>query len=303
MSAGCIDLHCHSTASDGRLAPEDVVALACQKGLRAVALTDHDTVGGLAAFHKAGLTAGLETLSGVEISATFDKGTMHIVGLFVDPAHAGFLAFLKELADGRKVRNPKIVAKLNELGMPITMDEVEREAGVKDDGPGGGAIDKSVGRPHIAAVLIQKGYVKDKPEAFDKYLAKGKPCYFSRFTASPGESIRQIHAASGLAILAHPPYLVKEWNTAEIDGIVGGLKAAGLDGIEVHYSTHSPEQTAFIGDLARKYGLLPSGGSDFHGETQGGRSGHTVELGTGMGHNLRIPYEILEGLKRRKLER
>lgn len=303
MSTGCVDLHCHSTASDGRLTPEEVVALACQKGLRAVALTDHDTVGGLGAFHKAGSASGLETLSGVEISATFDTGTMHIVGLFVDPAHAGLQAFLKELADGRKIRNPRIVAKLNELGMSLTMDEVEREAGMKDDGPGGGAIDKSVGRPHIAAVLIKKGYVKNKAEAFDKYLAKGKPCYFSRFSASPGESIHQIHAAGGLAILAHPPYLTKEWDTTEIDAIVGGLKTAGLDGIEVHYSTHSPEQTAFIGGLAKKYDLMPSGGSDFHGETNGGRKGRTVELGTGFGNNLSVPYEILEGLRQRKLER
>lgn len=303
MSAGTIDLHCHSTASDGRLSPEQVAALAHTKGLKAVALTDHDTVAGVAAFSKACAASGIEAIPGVEVSAEYAKGTMHIVGLFVDTANPGFLAFLKQLADGRKVRNPQIVAKLNELGMQLTMAEVEEEAGIKDDGPGGGAIDKSIGRPHIAGVLIKKGYVKDKQDAFDKYLAKGKPCYFSRFVASPTESIRQIHAAGGLAILAHPPYLMKEWNEAELDGVVAGLKAEGLDGIEVHYSTHSPSQTQFIAGLAAKHGLAVSGGSDFHGETQGGRSGQTVELGAGIGGNLRIPYAVLEALKKRRVQR
>lgn len=299
MSVGAIDLHCHSTASDGRLSPEQVAALALTKGLKAVALTDHDTVAGVAAFSKACAASGIEAIPGVEVSAEYPKGTMHIVGLFVDTANAAFLTFLKQLADGRKVRNPQIVAKLNELGMQIAMAEVEEEAGMKDDGPGGGAIDKSIGRPHIAGVLIKKGYVKDKQDAFDKYLAKGKPCYFSRFVASPTESIRQIHSAGGLAILAHPPYLMKEWNEAELDAAVAGLKAEGLDGIEVHYSTHSPRQTQVIAGLAAKYGLAISGGSDFHGESQGGRSGQTVELGTGIGGNLSISYSVLEDLKKR----
>jgi len=297
MPNDTIDLHCHSTASDGRLAPEEVVALAVKKNLRALALTDHDTVGGIAAFQQAGAAAGLETIPGVEVSAEFTKGTMHIVGLFVDIGNASFLAFLKQLADGRKVRNPQIVNKLNELGMQITMAEVEAEAGIKDDGPGGGAIDKSIGRPHIAGVLIKKGYVKDKQDAFDKYLAKGAACYFSRFVASPAESIRQIHAAGGVAILAHPPYLMKQWDPVELETIVRDLKAAGLDGIEVHYSTHSPEQTRVIAELADKLGLVPSGGSDFHGEPAGGRGGKTVELGTGLGGNLAIPYAVLERLK------
>jgi predicted metal-dependent phosphoesterase TrpH len=188
------------------------------------------------------------------------------------------------------------------MGMDITMEEVEIEAGMKDDGPGGGAVDKSVGRPHIASVLIRKGYAKDKQEVFDKFLAKGAPAYFSRFTASPEESIKQIHAAGGVAILAHPPYLLKEENDAEMDAIVGGLKAAGLDGIEVHYSTHTPKQTEFISGLAKKYSLLPSGGSDFHGEPAVKAGDVAIDLGVGKG-NLRIPDEILENFKKLKASR
>lgn len=298
MSDAQIDLHCHSTASDGRLSPTQVVEKAAGLGLKALALTDHDTVGGIEEFLKAGRSAGLETIPGVEVSAQFAKGTMHIVGLFVDPAHGEFRAFLKKLADGRKIRNPQIVKKLNEQGVQITMAEVEEEAGLRDDGPGGGAIDKSVGRPHIASLLIKKGYVKDKQEAFDKYLAKGASCYVTRFVASPKESIAMIHAAGGVAILAHPPYL-KADDDADMERIVGGLRAEGLDGIEVHYSTHTPEQTALCARLAEKYDLAPSGGSDFHGEPAGGRDGKTVELGTGIGRNLRIPYAVLENLKAR----
>lgn len=296
----CVDLHSHSTASDGRLTPQQLVARAREIGLRALALTDHDTVGGLEALHAAAKDSGLETISGVEISADFAKGTMHIVGLFVSTADPEFRAFLKKLADGRNIRNPQIVEKLRGMGFDITMKEVEDEAGIGVEGGGGGAIDKSIGRPHISAVLIKKGFVRNKQEAFDKYLAKGAPAYVSRFVASPEESIRQIHSAGGIAVLAHPTYLKAE-STDEMERIVGDLKSKGLDGIEVHYSTHTPEQTELCARLATKFDLTPSGGSDFHGET--GRTGKTVELGTGIGNSLRIPYRVLEGLKARHAAR
>ena len=295
-----IDLHCHSTASDGRLTPAQLIDRAHEVGLKAIALTDHDTLAGLGTFHTCGKKLGIETISGVEVSADYEKGTMHIVGLFIDTQHQAFRAFLKQLADGRKVRNPQIVNRLNELGLAITMEEVETEAGVIDAGVGGGAIDKSIGRPHIAAVMIKKGFVKTKQEAFDKYLAKGGQAYFTRFVASPEDSIGQIHSAGGLAILAHPPYL-KAANDDEMDAIVGDLKKKGLDGIEVHYSTHTPEQTALCAKLAQKYDLVPSGGSDFHGEV--GRSGRSVELGSGIDGKLSIPYEVLEKLKERRARR
>jgi len=218
----------------------------------------------------------------------------------VDSNNQEFRAFLKCLGDGRKVRNPQIIHKLNELGLKITMREVEQEAGMADNGPGGGAIDKSVGRPHIAAVLIRKGYVKNKQEAFEKYLAKGKPAYVPRFVATPIDSIRQIHKAEGLAILAHPFYLKAE-DESELESIVGDLKKKGLDGIETFYSTHTPEQQALAERIADKFELLRSGGSDFHGED--GRSGVRVDMGTGINGTLHVPYDLLGKLKEKRTKR
>ncbi|MEI6234566.1 MAG: PHP domain-containing protein [Planctomycetota bacterium] len=300
MTGARIDLHNHSTASDGRLTPAQLVEMAKNRGLAAIALTDHDTVAGLAMFHEAGKKRGIETISGVEVSADFEKGTMHIIGLFVDSKNQEFRAFLKCLADGRKVRNPQIIQKLNDLGMKLTMREVETEAGMADNGPGSGAIDKCVGRPHIAAVMIRKGYVANKQEAFDKFLAKGKPAYMPRFVATPAESIRQIHNAEGLAILAHPFYLKAE-DDAELESIIADLKKKGLDGMEVYYSTHTPEQKALAARIATDLNLIVSGGSDFHGEE--GRSGHRVDMGTGINGTLSIPYEILENLKAKRMKR
>jgi len=297
---GHIDLHCHSTASDGRFTPAQLVERAKLRNLRALALTDHDTVAGLGMFHDTGRKIGVETISGVEVSAEFARGTMHMLGLFVDPQQQAFRAFLKKLADGRKVRNPLIVARLNELGMAITMEEVEAEAGVKDNGPGGGAIDKSIGRPHIAAVLIKKGYVRTKQEAFDKYLAKGVSAYVPRFVATPQDSIEQIRSAGGLAILAHPPYLKAE-NDEDLEAIVKDLRDKGLDGIEVWYGTHSPEQTALCQSLASKFDLVATGGSDFHGEPTRGSA--TADLGSGINGPLQIAYSVLEKLKERRASR
>ncbi len=294
LTAARIDLHSHSTASDGRLTPVQLVEMAKNRGLSAIALTDHDTVAGLAMFHEAGKKRGIETVSGVEVSADFEKGTMHILGLFVDSQNQEFRAFLKSLANGRKVRNPLIIQKLNELGMKITMQEVEQEAGVSENCSGGGAIDKCVGRPHIAAVLIRKGFIKNKQEAFDNFLAKGKPAYVPRFVATPAESIRQIHNAEGFAILAHPFYLKAE-DDVELESIVADLKTKGLDGIEVYYSTHTQEQKEVADKIAKNLSLLVSGGSDFHGEE--GRNGQRVDLGTGINGTLSVPYEVLEKLK------
>lgn len=295
MGDGYIDLHCHSTASDGRLTPAELVETAVGLNLKALALTDHDTVAGVGPLIEAAHAVKLETVNGVEVSARFDRGSMHIVGLFVDISNRGFLEFLGKLSEGRRIRNPKILAKLAEHGLDVSMEEVEEEAGL--DAGGGGAVDKSVGRPHIASVMINKGYVKDKSEAFDKYLAKGQSCYVSRFVASPEETIRQIHAAKGLAILAHPPYL-KASSEEELESLIRGLKEHGLDGIEVHYSTHTKQQTEMCLRFAEKLDLVPSGGSDFHGEPASDGQG-PVELGTGIRKNLKVPYSILTGLKER----
>jgi predicted metal-dependent phosphoesterase TrpH len=295
-----IDLHCHSTASDGRLTPMELVEKAKAAGLKALALTDHDTVSGLAMFHLAGKKFGVETISGVEISADCDKGSMHIIGLFVDSASQAFRAFLKNLSDGRKLRNPQIVARLNELGMDITMEEVEAAAQAPQRAELGGVIDKNIGRTHIADVLVCKGYVPSSFDAFTRLLNKGQPAYVPRLVASPQEAIHQIHGAGGLAILAHPPYL-RPQSDGELDDIVGNLKNMGLDGIEVYYATHTPEQTALCERLAQKHDLLASGGSDFHGEA--GRSGTFVALGSGINSALAIPYSLVERMRERRLKK
>jgi len=300
LSQELIDLHCHSSASDGRLTPAQLVERAKHLGLKALALTDHDTVAGLGLFHVAGRTHGIETVSGVEISADYPTGTMHMLGLFVDSQNQAFRAFLKQLSDGRQVRNPQIISRLNELGMAITMEEVEAEAGALREGLGPHAGGKSVGRPHIAAVLIKKGYVESKQAAFDRFLAKGRAAYVARFLAPPEESINQIRSARGFAILAHPPYLLAS-DEAEMERDIGALKEMGLDGIEVYFSTHTPEQTALCLRLAKKFDLLISGGSDFHGEL--GRGGTAVELGSGVNGELRVPYDVLAKLKECKARR
>jgi hypothetical protein len=223
-----------------------------------------------------------------------------MLGLFVDSQNQLFRSFLKQLAEGRRVRNPQIIKCLNDLGMAITMDEVEAEAGVPNGGIASHPTGKSVGRPHIAAVLIKKGYVKTKQEAFDRFLAKGQPAYVSRFVASSEESINQIHSARGLAILAHPPYLLPK-DEAELESTVRDLKAKGLDGLEVYFSTHTADQTAMCLRVAKKLDLVISGGSDFHGEL--GRGGAVVELGAGVNNNLSIPYDVLATLKKRHASR
>jgi len=291
-----VDLHCHSTASDGRLTPAQLVERAKTVGLRALALTDHDTVAGVSSFQAAARATGLEAIAGVEVSADYEKGTMHIVGLYVDAQSQSFRAFLKHLADGRKVRNPQIVEQLNNLGMAISMGEVEQEANQNAADAQEGLVEKSIGRPHIAAVMIKRGYVKTKQEAFERFLAKGKPAYISRFSAAPDECIKQIHTAGGLAILAHPSYLNAADDT-EMTEIIGELKGNGLDGIEVFYSTHSRNQTALCLHLAEKFDLLQSGGSDFHGEP--GRGGTSVELGSGINNSVSVDYAVLEKIKAR----
>lgn len=274
-----IDLHTHSTASDGSLTPTELVAAAKAEGLAAIALTDHDTVAGVEEALEAGRRLGIEVIPGVEISAEHSPGQMHIVGLFIDPADAGLREWLAELAGGRDNRNPRIIGKLQDLGIDITMSEVAAVAG-----------EGSVGRPHIAKVLLAKGAVKTTQEAFDRYLAKGAVAYFDRLRATPEESIARIHAAGGLAILAHPN-LCGAGGERELEEVVSCLKNVGLDGIEVQYSTFSPNDADLCALLARKFDLLPSGGTDFHGATK-----PDIHLGRGRG-TVDVPYAMLEKMK------
>jgi predicted metal-dependent phosphoesterase TrpH len=260
------DLHCHTTESDGTLTPRQIVALAREIGLRTLAITDHDTIAGLAEGKAAGNDFGVRVLSGVEISVEYASRTVHMLGYCFDAGAEKLRAGLEKLVGGRNERNKKIVARLNELGMPVTLEEIEAEAG-----------GKVVGRPHIARVLLRHGYVATWEEAFDKYLARGGAAYFERLRFTPVDAVALIREAGGVAVLAHPKYVaLHEGETLE--DILRTLVDAGLEGIECYYTDHTPEETAAYLELARRYNLVATGGSDFHGSVK-----PDIALGSGKG--------------------
>lgn len=281
---GKIDLHTHSTVSDGTYSPAGLVRYAKAKGLKAMALTDHDSVEGLEVAIRVGGKIGVEVIPGVELSAEFPEGAMHLLGFFVDRTAPSFLRRLSLLQAARRERNPKVIEKLRELGFEITEEEVAAASG-------GGQI----GRPHFARVLMEKGYVETITEAFEKILGEGKPAYIAKAQFTPEECIDLIHEADGVAVLAHP-------DTLRLPEEKGGplferLVQAGLDGIEVYYSTHTPEAIGRYERLAEKWNLVKTGGSDFHGHIK-----PNIDLGVGTGA-LRLPYSLLEDLRKRKADR
>lgn len=284
-----VDLHVHSSASDGLLSPRDLVRHAREVGLKAIALTDHDTVAGVADAQAAGRDAGLEVIAGVEVSAEMDGGACHILGYFVAPEDRRLGRVLEEIRLGRDRRNRRILERLGELGCPLARDEL---AARLEDGV--------LTRAHFAAAMIEKGYVKSWDEAFERYLGRGKPAYVSRPHLAPAEAIRVIHGAGGLAVLAHPRQL--NLSAAGTEKYIEGLAAAGLDGVE----TVSPDHTA---NLARRYraaarrlGLVETGGSDWHGYPAGpvGAKGRhaRVHLGVGRG-SMAVHYAVVEAMKAR----
>lgn len=273
-----IDLHTHSLASDGSMSPAELVRHAKQKGLSAVAITDHDTVEGVKEALEEGKRIGIEVIPGIEISTNY-KPEMHILGYFIDKTE--YVNVNKELTairKGREDRNKKIISKLNELDINITFDEVKKVA-----------LGDTIGRPHFARLLMEKGYVKTMQEAFDKYLGKGGLAYFRRAELEPADGIKLIKNAGGIPVLAHPVLLRMSYT--ELDNLLVELKKYGLAGIEAIYSENTKEETGHLLRLAIKHELLVTGGSDFHGTYKG-----RIELGSGRG-NLKVPYELLEKLK------
>lgn len=274
-----IDLHTHSIASDGSMRPAELVRYAREKGLAAIALTDHDTVDGVPEALEAGAEIGMEVIPGIEISVDF-KPEMHILGYFT---HTGSYAKIRQeleiIKNGREERNKKIIHRLNELGIDITLDEVKKVS-----------LGDITGRPHIARVLVTKGCVGSIDEAFDKYLSKEGLAYFKRFELKPADGIQTIRNAGGLPVIAHPVFLRKNYN--EMHVLLGELKGYGLAGIEAYYSENSKEDTGNFLRLAIKHDLLVTGGSDYHGTFKTG-----IELGTGRG-GLKVPYELLEKLRK-----
>jgi len=280
MTMDRVDLHTHSTHSDGSLLPGQLLALAKEKGLRAIALTDHDTVAGVEEAVTAGKELGVEVVPGVEISAQFGPGTMHILGYYLQTTQPELIGALKKLQQARAARNPKIIERLQTLGLKITAAEVLELSGGQ------------VGRPHIAQALVQRGYVSSMDEAFSRYLKKGAVAYVEKFRFSPQHAIGLIRKAGGLASLAHPFTLGID-EPAELRPVVMELQAMGLEGMEVFYPEHTEQMTALYDDVAQRLGLLRTGGSDFHGDLKTGS-----DLGGGkQAHNL--DYALLQALKER----
>ncbi len=281
MSEGVIDLHTHTTCSDGSASPERLIELARAKGARAVAITDHDTV---AAFPEARAAAdrfGIEFVCGIEISAEYSPGTMHILGYCVDDASKAFTEKLDELKRAREERNPQIASRLQALGLDVDYDEVVRVAG-----------NEVVGRPHFARVMVEKGYAASIKDAFDKYLKKGAAAYIEKARLSPADSIALIRNAGGVAVLAHP-YQLNLSSAEELEGLIAELVEGGLDGIEALYSRHSPAQRASYVEIAERHELLVTGGSDYHGSYK-----PDISIVDGLG-DLEIPYGLLEAVKLR----
>jgi len=253
-----VDLHTHSNASDGQVTPAQLVRMAESRRLAAVALTDHDTIEGLPAARRAARGCpSLRFVPGIEVSANLAGGTLHILGLGIDETAQSIQDLAGLLRRARTDRNPQIVARLQALGLDVTMDDVFAAAG-------GSTEAHVVSRVHIAQALLRKRCVRSVSEAFDRYIAKGKPAYVERRRLDPPETMEAIHGAGGLAVAAHPV----QWNCrnrAQTERILRSLIRSGLDGIEVYHSDHSPQQTRAYLDLARRFDLGVTGGSDFHG--------------------------------------
>jgi predicted metal-dependent phosphoesterase TrpH len=275
------DLHMHSTHSDGTDSPRTLVEMAKARGLAAIAVTDHDTFSAWPEAKKAGEELGVRVLAGVEISVEYAGKTVHMLGYCFDSGADLLAEKLGVILKGREERNVQIVKKLNDLGMDISYDEIAAEAG-----------GKVVGRPHFAAVMIRKGYVKERQEAFDKYLAKGAAAYMDRLRFGPEDSVAMIREAGGVAVLAHPK-LVRFPEGEKLEDLVKALADAGLGGIECYYSLHTSEETEEYLRLAAKYNLVATGGSDYHG-----RNKPTISMGTGEG-NLSVPIVCADELEER----
>lgn len=279
-----IDLHIHTTASDGTCSPAQILEQAEKKRLGAISITDHDSLAGVIEALETGIPPTLKFITGVEISTRPPSGcpasgSLHILGYGVPVDDPQLSATLLQLQQARKNRNPEIIARLNEIGVSIAMDEVQREVG-----------NGQLGRPHIARTLVAKGVVASIDEAFDRYLGKGRAAYVDKYRVPAETAVELIRDSGGIAVLAHPG-LLSHCSLRDIEKLVVELKSAGLRGLEVYYPSHTPAETAAYEALARRYDLVVTGGSDFHGEAYG-----DIEMGRGNG-SLNIPMAVYEALR------
>lgn len=276
------DLHTHSTVSDGTLTPTELINKAAEIGLETIALTDHDTIEGVGeALEAAKAFPGLEVIAGTELSSLYKDKEIHIVGLFLDLTNNEFVSALDDLKEKRIKRNKKMTNKLRGLGLDLSYDELLSVSG-----------GKVVTRAHFARLLKEKGYVESKNEAFLKYIGTGKPGYVKREVLTAEKAVALIKTGGGLPIVAHP--FAYGFNIDELEQMAADFSCWGAVGMECYYSTHTEEETRLALSLCRTYDLLPSGGSDFHGDNKPG-----LELGIGYG-SLEVPKQILDDLKVKK---
>ena len=279
----CVDLHVHSNKSDGSLSPSDLVLEAKKKGLKAFALTDHDTVDGIDEALAASENSGVTVIPGIELSTEYEGKDIHIVGLLIDKEQPAFRDKIQEFVDSRIQRNRKMCQKLTEAGCPLTYEELVEEFP--------GAV---ITRAHYAQILLKKGYTKSLKEAFERYIGDRGPCFIPREKITPEDGVKLILSAKGIPVLAHP--LLYGMGKERLQILVDRLKDAGLEAIEAVYCTYSPSEETQMREFAKKNGLLISGGSDFHGNAKPG-----LEMGTGYG-KLYVSEEILDELVMRKAE-
>jgi predicted metal-dependent phosphoesterase TrpH len=275
-----IDLHSHTDQSDGTFTPEELVAEAVRIGLKALAITDHDTFRGYDMAKPFAAKAGLELICGIELSTRFGGASVHMLSYFPgQPPTEEFREWLDFLLESRRDRNRRLIEKLQALGLNVTLEEVEQKGRTL------------TARPHFARALVEKGYASDIQEAFDKYLDEGAKGYVQRHEVPIAEAIERVTAAGGVASMAHPVRVAKNnWDT--LAEYVGAMSAMGMQAIEVFHSDHTPENVAYYQSLAARFGLGVTGGSDFHGGNK-----PLISLGTGLRGNLSVPDSVLDRLK------
>lgn len=267
-----VDLHIHTTYSDGGSTPEEIIRMAKSMGLEAIAITDHDTLEGIEPALQAGLSSGIEVLPGIELGSYYQGEEIHILGYLVELNNRTFMEKLAFLRETRVFRMERMVEKLRELGFPVNIEMI---TGISGTG--------SVGRPHLAAALIKIGTVETVFEAFDRYIGAGRPAYVPRYKMEPVEAVALIKSAGGAPVLAHP-------GLNKLDHLLGDLIKAGLTGIEVYHPSHTAELSNYFLKIARQNGLAATGGSDYHSP------GHKEGSGFGI---VTVPYNVVVELKKR----